>query len=404
MSTAVFEGGVANNGQGRAVIPAVKRFPRLFKKTSNGAIQYWDIFVEAKYADGGAVVGDIVVIHGQVGTTKPERTSDTVKVGKNPGKANETSALEQALKEGVSKWEKQKKKGYVETENDARQQNVDSDFVVGGILPMLAQSFSKHAAKIKWPCYVQPKFDGIRCIAIVKNGKASLWSRTRKPITSVPHIIAELETNFADTNVTLDGELYNHEYKSNFEEIVSLVRQVTPKAGYEKVQYHVYDMVSDSSFADRNSELTTLFCTSDFKAIKSVATSMANDETEVTDMFTDLRAQGYEGVMLRNGATKYELGKRSYGLQKVKEFEDAEFVITGIEEGRGRLQGHVGAFICESKDGQSFKAKMSGSIDNLAKLFQDPPIGQLLTVQFQGLTGKNGVPRFPVGLRIRNEE
>jgi DNA ligase-1 len=409
MSTAVYEGNFANAGQGRVAIPAVKRFQRLFKKTNTGAIQYWDIFVEAKYAGlagESAMVGDVVTIYGQLGTPSPQRTVDTISKGKNPGKANATTALEQALKEAQSKWEKQKKKGYVDNEYDARTQQVDEEFVAGGILPMLAQSFSKHAAKIKWPCYVQPKFDGIRCIAMVRNGKATLWSRTRKPITSVPHIIKELEENFADTNVTLDGELYNHDFKSNFEEIVSLVRQEIPKEGHEKVQYHVYDMVSDQSFADRNSALTSLFCTADLKAIKPVATAMADNEIEVTDMFVDLRGQGYEGVMLRNGETKYEIGKRSYGLQKVKEFEDAEFTIVGADEGRGKLQGHVGAFRCVAANGIEFLAKMSGSTDKLAEYWNDSSsyLGKKLTVQYQGLTGTNGVPRFPVGLRIREQE
>jgi DNA ligase-1 len=382
----------------------VNKFSRLFKKTNTGAIQYWDIFVQEKTYPNGNKVGEIVTMYGQVGTTSPQRTSDTVLEGKNLGKRNATTAFEQAVKEAKSKWEKQKKEGYVESEEAARAQEVDSDFVAGGLFPMLAQSFSKHAKKIAWPCYVQPKLDGHRCIAIVKNGKATLWSRTRKPITSVPHIIVELEANFTD--IILDGELYNHSYHNNFEELASLIRQEVPAPGHENVQYHVYDMVTDKPFADRNDELFSSLSQVDFNVIVPVATQLANDETEVTVLFTQLRAAGYEGVMLRNGAGLYAQNKRSYDLQKMKEFEDAEFQITGIEEGRGKLQGHVGALLCRTKEGHEFKAKMSGSLDNLRKLFEDESLwkNKLLTVQFQGLTGANGVPRFPVGLRIRNEE
>ncbi len=383
----------------------VKRFPRLFKKTNTGAVQYWDIFVQEKRSSQALEsVGEIVTIYGQLGTTSPQRTSDVVAEGKNAGKKNATTAFEQAVKEAQSKWEKQKKKGYVESEESARAQEVDGDTIAGGLFPMLAQSFSKHASKIAWPCYIQPKLDGIRCIAIVKNGKATLWSRTRKPITSVPHIVAELEANFTD--VVLDGELYNHTLKSEFEKIVSLVRQEQPADGHEVVQYHVYDMVSDKSFADRNDELMALLSTVNWDIIVPVQTGMVNDETQVTEMFTQVRANGYEGVMLRNAESKYEQNKRSYGLQKVKEFEDAEFDIVGVEEGRGRLTGHVGAFVCRTSDGKEFLAKMSGATDNLRKLFTDESLwrGKRLTVQYQGLTGANGVPRFPVGLRIREEE
>lgn len=387
----------------------IKKFPRLFKRTNTGALQYWDIFVQEK--DGGALtaltgnkVGEIVTIYGQLGTTSPQRTSDTVAEGKNLGKVNATTAFQQASKEAQSKWEKQKKKGYVETEEAARAQEVDSDLVAGGLFPMLAQSFAKHAKKIAWPCYVQPKFDGHRCIAIVSGGKATLWSRTRKPITSAPHIIAELEANFTD--IILDGELYNHKFHNNFEELASLIRQEVPAEGHEQIQYHVYDMVSDKTFAERNDELFAALSQVDMNILVPVQTAMAADETEVTALFTQLRAAGYEGVMLRNGAGLYAQNKRSYDLQKVKEFEDAEFQIAGVEEGRGRLAGHVGAFLCLTKDGQEFKAKMSGALDNLKKLFENESLwkGKLLTVQFQGLTGANGVPRFPVGLRIREEE
>lgn len=385
----------------------VKRLPRLFKKTNTGALQYWDIFVQEKAQDVDydcEMAGEIVTIYGQLGTVNPQRTTDLVTEGKNGGKKNATTAFEQATREATSKWEKQKKKGYVESETAARNQEVDADLVAGGLFPMLAQSFSKHAKKIAWPCYIQPKLDGMRCIAIVKNGKATLWSRTRKQITSVPHIVAELEANFTD--VVLDGELYNHTLKADFEKLMSLARQDTPGEGHEQIQYHVYDLVTDKNFADRNDELLGLLSTVNFNIVCPVQTGMVNDETQVTEMFTQVRSNGYEGVMLRNADSAYEQGKRSYGLQKVKEFEDAEFDITGIEEGRGKLAGHVGAFKLRTSGGQEFLAKMSGSLDNLKRLFTDESLwrGKKLTVQFQGLTGANGVPRFPVGLRIRGEE
>ena len=269
---------------------------------------------------------------------------------------------------------------------------------------MLAQSFAKHGKKIKWPAYIQPKFDGIRCIAIVNNGKATLWSRTRKPITSLPHIIEALEASFTD--IILDGELYNHDFRNDFEKIVSLVRQEEAGEGHENVQYHIYDMVSDKIFADRNDELTAALATADLKYLRPALTGMVDGEENVSEFFVGVRNQGFEGAMLRNGDGLYEQNKRSYGLQKVKEFEDAEFDIIGIEEGRGRLQGHVGAFVCRTGDGKEFLAKMSGSLDGLKAYFDSPALwtGKKLTVQFQGLTGAEKVPRFPVGLRIRTEE
>jgi ATP-dependent DNA ligase len=378
-----------------------KVFPTLFKKTNTGAIQYWDVFVKIK--DQGA---EIVTVYGQVGTDKPQTTSDFIAEGKNIGKKNETSAYEQAVKEAKSKWEKQKKKGYTDSKESAQAEEVDGKLVEGGIFPMLAQAFSKHSDKIIYPAYIQPKLDGIRCIATIVNGKASLWTRTRKKITSLPHIVKELENTFIDQTITLDGELYNHELKKDFEKIVSLVRQEEPDPAASMVQYHVYDMVSDKIFADRNDELIRDLSSADPEVIKIVQTGMVSNEEEVTLLFQELLAQGYEGAMLRNAESLYEQNKRSYGLQKVKEFEDAEFKIVGVEEGRGRLQGHVANFVVINEQGVTFSAKMSGSVENLKKYWEDHSLwqGKALTVKYQGLTGKNGVPRFPVGISIRDYE
>jgi DNA ligase-1 len=136
-----------------------------------------------------------------------------------------------------------------------------------------------------------------------------------------------------------------------------------------------------------------------------VETLIVKDEVELIEAYEKFKSQGYEGAMVRNLNSPYEF-KRSNHLQKMKEFEDAEFEIVGVEEGRGKLQGHAGAFVCKNKDNTEFKAKMSGEISKLKEYWenQNEYIGQMLTVKFQGFTGAKKVPRFPVGLRIRNYE
>ncbi len=377
------------------------KLPTLYKKTSTGAIQYWHISVieNSDHSTGY----DIYTRYGQV-NGKEQETFDSILEGKNVGKANETTPKQQAESEAKSQWEKKKKKGYVDSIQAAQAGELD-ELITGGIEPMLAQSFSKHGHKIKYPCYTQPKLDGIRCVAIVKDGVCTLWSRTRKPITSCPHIIQELEAAFETRDITLDGELYNHEYKSNFEKIVSLVRQEEPAEGHELVQYHVYDLIAGDVFGNRNVRINQIFQNFEFFSLKQVVTKAVFEEGEVMDFFEEFTALGYEGAMLRNSESSY-VNKRSYDLQKVKEFDDAEFQIVGIEEGRGKLTGHVGAFVCKTGDGKTFLAKMSGDTGKLADYFRNHSLwnGKRLTVQYQGLTGKEGVPRFPVGLRIREEE
>jgi len=382
-------------------------FPTLYKKTSTGAIQYWTISVERACGPQGS--GDwrgvIITEYGQLGTESPQKTEDTISEGKNKGKKNETSAFQQAEAEAKAKWEKQKKKGYVETKKAAEAEETD-DLIEGGIVPMLAHKFSEHGHKIKYPAAAQPKLDGIRCIAILKDGRCTLWSRTRKPITSMPHIIKQIEEGFpAGTEIILDGELYNHQFKKDFEKIVSAVRKEKPEEGYELVEYHVYDVVTDEPFSRRMLKLRYMKSSWFEGSIVKVDTWVVENEDQVTDVFEKFRADGYEGAMLRNLEGKYA-NKRSYDLQKVKEFDDDEFPIVGFEEGRGKLAGHVGSFLCRTKSGKDFLAKMRGETSRLKEFFDNHSLwtGKLLTVQYQGLTGAEKVPRFPVGLSIRDYE
>lgn len=374
----------------------------LYKKTSAGAIQYWKISV---YEDSDHSTAYILETeYGQVGTDSPQTTFDTIYKGKNVGKKNETSVHDQAQAEAFAKWEKQKKKGYVDRKEDAEAGFLD-DLIEGGIVPMLAHGYKDHAHKIKYPAYAQPKLDGIRCLAILKDGKCTLWSRTRKPITGVPHIIHAIENAFSK-DIVLDGELYNHDFKANFEKIVSFVRQETPAKGHEVVQYHVYDIPSEEPFSKRAAKLMYMKSSwfSDGQVVK-VETRVVEDENAVMELFEQWRKVGYEGAMVRNAEGKY-VNKRSYDLLKVKEFDDGEFEIIGAEEGRGKLQGHVGAFQCRMPDGKQFLAKMSGDTARLGEFFRNPSLymGKQLTVKYQGLTGANGVPRFPVGVAIRDYE
>lgn len=374
-------------------------FPMLFKRTSTGAIQFWHI---TAYDRGGDLGARIETTYGQDGTDSPQTTVDDIKTGKNAGKANETSAYQQADKEARAQWEKKKKRSYVELLDDAKAGKVDTKSIKGGADPMLAHKYADHAHKITFPCYAQPKLDGIRCIAVIKDGKATLWTRTRKQITSLPHIVEQLEAN-SSVDQIIDGELYNHAYKDRFSEIVSMVRQkdkVHPN--HTDVQYHVYDVIANLPFSARIHEFNKV-CEGVF--VKAVHTILIADEECVSKALDAHLGAGYEGTMLRNASSTYK-PKRSYDLQKVKTFDDAEFKILGVEEGRGNLMGHVGAFVCIGPGGTKFKAKMSGERSYLKELFEDSSLwrDKTLTVQYQGMTDKNSVPRFPVGLQIRDYE
>lgn len=371
--------------------------PTLYKKNSKGKLQYWNISVipNPDHSTGW----DIWIAHGQVGG-KEQESVDSILEGKNIGKANETTPYTQAVSEAASKWTKQiDRKGYVKNKED-----VDKD-TRPGVEAMLAHRYDKYPEKISFPCFIQPKLDGHRCLAVVIGGKCTLYSRQRKEITGLPHINEIIEgycKGSGISDITLDGELYNHDYKHKFEELTGFIRSEKPKEGYDVVQYHIYDVVMDEKYEDRYTFLDEFFRNLGSKVTLVPVETLEVTQEQVVSQFKSYLAQGYEGAILRDKSTTYE-HKRSYGLQKVKEFEDAEFEIIGVEEGRGSMKGHA-IFVCKTTGGHDFKAKMKGSMDELVKIFNEGEkyIGNHLTVQYQGLT-KEGIPRFPVGLRVREE-
>ena len=371
--------------------------PTLYSQNTDGSVQQWTI----------STTNNIInKAYGKVGG-KIQATTDVIAEGKNLGKKNATTASEQAVLEAQAQWEKKLKKGYTKTQAATKAGEVDA-CITGGIEPMLAHKFNDHAAKIVFPAIMQPKLDGIRCIAIIRKGKCTLWSRTRKAINSMPHIVTEIERQFKGReDCILDGELYNHSYKDNFEEIVSLVRPDAPKAGHAVVQYHIYDTATPiltfqerSAFLARHIKPNNILVLVDTVPIVFMSTSK---DDGVGEAFVKYRKQGYEGAMIRNAQSLYE-NKRSYNLQKIKEFDDAEFKVIGVESGRGKM-AECAIFRCTTKDGAEFSCKMEGELAKLKPYLKAPKtvIGKLLTVRYQGLTNGN-VPRFPIGVTLRNYE
>ena len=388
----------------------MKTFPTLYKRTSTGALQEWTVFATG--------VG-YYVRFGQVGGAI-QQSEVTVCAGKNAGKTNATTQAQQAELEAEALWTKKLKKDYTQDPNVKAGDK--SELIEGGILPMLAHKFSEHGDKLKYPCFVQPKLDGHRCIAI--GGK--LWSRTRKPINSVPHIVAEIGIMAPGAKIILDGELYNHTYHDRFEELSHFIRQTSAATGCEIVQYHVYDApdpFGKCTFRQRYEWLKQHFNEHSGGAVTLVETREVHNEDELMLAFEDFLEQGYEGAVARNTDGLY-VNKRSYDLLKIKRFDDGEFRIVGVAEGKGKLAGH-GIFLCTTKPDTPdfgvvtadqaaaiilanpgvFSAKMKGATVALRQFIANYPAyaGKMLTVKYQGYTNKNKVPRFPVALRVRED-
>jgi len=386
------------------------KLPTLYILTSTDAIQQWTIMYGNNLMPGIDKPSPSLEPYGLVRTEygqvngKIQATEDIIKSGKNLGKVNETTAVEQAALKAKQLWDKKIKEGYIENIHQAAHGYSDLE----GIEPMLAFPIEKKEKHVVYPAVVQPKLDGFRCIAIVKNGKARLFSRTRKEITTLPHIVEQLEKSY--NNIVLDGELYNHELKEDFPRLAGLIKRDEVHPDSKLIQYHIYDSVpqeykeANFSWKERVGHILEMLKMNPNPYLKPVESVTVNNEEETQEKFTDFLQQGYEGAILRHPTMPYE-NKRSAGLLKIKIMQDAEFTIINVKEGTGKLMGKAGAFMCVTDAGKEFEVKMKGTLESLEDYLVnfDNYKGKMLTVQFQKYT-PYGAPLFPVGLRIRVEE
>ena len=140
--------------------------------------------------------------------------------------------------------------------------------------------------------------------------------------------------------------------------------------------------------------------------IKLVKTELLKSIDNLDDNKKWVKENGYEGIMLRNADAIYKLGQRSTDLLKVKEFIDEEFEIVDGYENKGGQQGQC-SLICKTKNGTTFNVKPEGTSEQREWYWNNLNniIGRYLTVRFfSWTTSKNPVPRFPIGVCIRDYE
>ncbi|MBM3417326.1 MAG: hypothetical protein FJY17_00210 [Bacteroidetes bacterium] len=361
---------------------AIKTYPILYSLTSTGVIQTWRIEQDKnKYR----------TISG-LDNGKKITSAWTECDGKNIGRSNETSPEGQASLEIESKYTKQLKLKYYKSKTK-----------LGGtkyIQPMLAKKFVDYEDDVKCPTSLDRKYNGMRQITHA----AGTFTRKGEPIVAAPHIFKSLESLFNKyPNLVLDGELYNHEFRYQLNEIIRLVRDtvhVTPESLAEsekKVRYYVYDgygfnnITQETPFLERREALKKLL--KGIKHIVIVEHKTANNKDELFEIYDSFLKDGYEGAMIRLNAP-YE-NKRSKNLLKLKPTDDDEFEIVDIEEGDGNRAGRAGRIICKMKDNRTFAADLKGSFEQFTEVLKNKKkyIGQTVTIYYNGLTGY-GIPNY----------
>ena len=450
----------------------VQSFPTLYAIDKNGKIKVWTAAVlQPAAADAGYATSRTT--HGYINGKQQVALRDYT-AGKNIGRSNETTPLAQCISETRRKWtDKKEKEGYSETKPAdygegygdisggwwADDDGGDDDAVAeaGPFLPMLAQTFnpadaiiagaggagagSKKKKVITFPCFVQPKLDGLRCVSYATHTShgsndagptVALQSRTGAFFTGLPHIAAALRPYLSQhPSVVIDGELYTDQMP--FEELAGLIKKkkITDSdvEQLKKVKYHVYDiydrMNENMPYSERLGVLASAVrrcgCVANdtFHSGGMSANRVLRSDTEAATvvvlvrtekvavlgdfrrLFAEFVEAGYEGIMLRNAVGVYRANYRSNDLQKYKEFMEDEYRIIDFKDGEGRDAGAV-IWVCETADGKEFTARPRGTMEQRREWFNDGEsyIGKNLTVVYQELT-EDGKPRFPVGKALR---
>jgi DNA ligase-1 len=363
-------------------MPRKKKLPILYHEARTGKLHSWEIWTEGP---------DIVEKYGSVDGKKTINRRRAK--GKNVGKVNESTPEEQATFEAAAKHQKKLDKKYSLTKKGAKETV---------FLPMLAHDFRKMKKELEYPVDVQPKLDGVRCMAFWDKDKLTLMSRGGKEY-DVAHVRDELE-KILPRGLVLDGELYIH--GNALQDTIRLVKKHREGPdGSIKLEYWVYDIFAendtDREWWLRRQDIDAFFVSRQVKYIKKVSSRSCLDGEFLTQFLQEYEDNQFEGIIIRKPNGPYNLGHRSRDLIKLKNFLDEEFEIVGHTEASGNDKGTV-VWTCVTKEGKEFSVRPTGTREDRAAFFSvaERHYGRMLTVKFQAWT-KDKMPQFPVGVAIR---
>ena len=288
--------------------------------------------------------------------------------------------------------------------------------------PMLAYPVSAKPIDYSKPTFIQPKLDGVRCVIQaegltpyhdsnpVSHGfVVKAYSRTGKEWKNIEHILDELHPFFAkNRNVILDGELYNHDLRDNFEKIISLVRKTKPTdedrlEASKLTQFHCYDIIDEELPFDQRIEFVNQSLMLIGSSIHTTITTQVHSEAAAKACHSGNLSEGYEGSIVRTNDT-YAC-KRSHNLRKFKDFHDAEATITGWVEGKGKRIGTIGKFTAVDSEGNEFGMPVMDKFKYLQDNFEEMKkwVGKIATFTYFERTKANSY-RHPLFKCIRNYE
>lgn len=410
----------------------------LYKKDIKGKILEWKAELSG--------TNDIMISAGELEGAKTISWRRNIK-GKNIGKSNETTDKQQALNDIESLYNDKKKRGYkalsdlfVTTGNESPEliyallnDNLSSDTstLSGDLKPMKCQQYyrskpnwkgpdgviykdrkyfylknpfvekEKGAIIMNFPCLIQPKINGVRCTAQLKDGRVVLLSKEGLEY-KIPHINSALEkySFIFNEDIILDGELYIPG------EALQVITSAVKKHNLDtpRIEYHVFDLaIKDIECKARIQRLKELIFPLSIFGIIYVKTFVIYDDKQVQQGTDKYILEGYEGSILRDIYGMYQFGKRPQCITKLKRLIDEEFTIVGVKS--QEVNSSLGMFICRTKEGKEFTVNPTMSEADKEMILYSPEnyIGKQITCSFYEYT-EDGIPFHIVDNIIRDYE
>ena len=334
---------------------------KLYKKDATGQIREWRIWYEGS---------EIVIGHGVFGGQMQEKREPVVIKGNN-------SLSEQIQSRIASRCGKKRDNGYL-ADLAAVQRQEKARNALGLFKPMLAHKMKDFKGPEITDWYVQYKYNGHRCLVTNIDGNLFAYSRQGKEIKSIDHILEKIDI---PEDMTLDGELYIH--GKSLQAISSLIKR--KQFGSHELEYKLYDCMLPVSFKSRYDFIYNLLP-------DMVVPTYHNGPRDTAALKTAIE-RGYEGLIVRHGASGYEDGKRSKSLLKLKSVDDGEFEVVDIvlsADGWAIL-------VCQTDLGKRFKVSAPGTMEEKFIIVRnyEKYIGQYVTVEWAELT-QDKIPFHPI--------
>jgi len=251
-------------------------------------------------------------------------------------------------------------------------------------LPLARQ----YSGGIDLPHYwVSEKFDGVR----------ARWDGERLISRGGNAFSAPAWFTAGFPSAPLDGELWAG--RGLFSETASIVTRAAPHEGWRRIRYLVFDLPAPGIFNERLRQLREMAAGAASPYLEVVQQRKVSNHAALMKTLDTVTAGGGEGLMLRDGRSRYR-GGRSSGLLKLKKFEDAEARVIAHHPGKGKFTGMTGSISVQPEHGAPFRIG-SGFTDAQRK--NPPPIGTLITYKHHGHTA-TGLPRFPIFWRLRADD